>query len=640
MKKAWVMFFLLLLVPVVHGVVINDFNAYSAVRLDVELSSEFQMQPLSSNAKVESVSANLSFVPKVDTATEIVSLEVKSSPQAQVIKGEGYTYRWQDPTSSKFSLGYEGQVVVKNVLYPVKEKIVFPLEPLNSEFLQPTEFIDINPAIRQKAAELAAGEDDAYVVAFRVADWVEQNVKYDLNSVTAKAVQKSSWVLENKEGVCDELTNLFISMMRSLGIPARFVSGLAYTNLGHTWGPHGWAEVYLPGQGWVPFDVTYGQYGWIDPSHIKLKAAPDSGDPSLRFTWRAVDVKFKSEEVNLSAHLVDAGRKKEGPISVRVRPLIDRVGPGSFVPVEVTLTNPRDIYIPEGVVITKAPPLVEKNVKHVLVKPSSSEKLYWIVKIPKNVDPNFMYSTFVEVEDLFHETATTNISYSGSGKVIDQNEALSLIGASVGEALQGALSVSCVGKDHVFSYEALNVECGIKNGGDAFLRNVHVCLRGECQYVSLDKGETKKVKFGVVNLKPGLTRLEVTAEQELERAKAGLLVNVLNSPDLVLSDVRVPESIAYNDPFVLSFVMSVKAPVKDVSVLLNNQEVILLPTLDSSKKVVVNTYGREYVRNPTANVTINFKDQNGKAYAFSKSIPVQVEKVPFFVRLLLWLRIA
>src|SRR3989344_4808468 len=146
MKKAWVMFFLLLLVPVVHGVVINDFNAYSAVRLDVELSSEFQMQPLSSNAKVESVSANLSFVPKVDTATEIVSLEVKSSPQAQVIKGEGFTYRWQNPTSGKFYLGYDSQVVVKNVLYPVKEKIVFHLDPLESEFLLATEYIDINPA--------------------------------------------------------------------------------------------------------------------------------------------------------------------------------------------------------------------------------------------------------------------------------------------------------------------------------------------------------------------------------------------------------------------------------------------------------------------------------------------------------------
>ena len=341
----------------------------------------------------------------------------------------------------------------------------------------------------------------------------------------------------------------------------------------------------------------------------------------------------------MSAHLVDAGKKKAGPVSIRVRPLVDRVGPGSFVPVEVTLNNPRDIYIPEGVVITKAPPLVEKNVKHVLVKPSSSEKLYWIVKIPKNVDPNFMYSTFVEVEDVFHENATTNISYSSNGKVVDQNEALSLIGASVGEVRQGALKLACTGKDHVFSYEALNVECSIKNEGDAFLRNVNVCLRGQCQYVSLNKGEMKKVKFGVVNLKPGFTRLEVTAELELERAKAGVLVNVLNSPDLVLSDVRVPESVAYNDPFVLSFVMSVKAPVKDVSVLLNNQEVILLQTLDSSKKVVVNTYGREYVRNPVANVTIKFSDQNDKPYSFSKSIPVKVESVPFFIRLLLWMRI-
>src|SRR3989338_2220208 len=107
-----------------------------------------------------------------------------------------------------------------------------------------------------------------YVASFLLASWVKENVRYDLTTLTAEAVQTSSWVFQERRGVCDELTNLFIAMARSVGIPARFVTGTVYSGLLPGWGNHGWAEVYFQGYGWVPFDVTYGQYGWIDPSHV------------------------------------------------------------------------------------------------------------------------------------------------------------------------------------------------------------------------------------------------------------------------------------------------------------------------------------------------------------------------------------
>lgn len=75
------------------------------------------------------------------------------------------------------------------------------------------------------------GESDYYKVVYELSDWTKTNIDYDLNTITAKAVKKSSWVLENRQGVCDELTNLFISMLRSVGIPARFVTGMVYTNI-------------------------------------------------------------------------------------------------------------------------------------------------------------------------------------------------------------------------------------------------------------------------------------------------------------------------------------------------------------------------------------------------------------------------
>ena len=55
---------------------------------------------------------------------------------------------------------------------------------------------------------------------------MRKNVKYDITTSTEDVSQKSSWVLKNKIGVCDEITNLFISLNRASGIPARFVSGV------------------------------------------------------------------------------------------------------------------------------------------------------------------------------------------------------------------------------------------------------------------------------------------------------------------------------------------------------------------------------------------------------------------------------
>ena len=61
-------------------------------------------------------------------------------------------------------------------------------------------------------------------------------------------------------------------MLRAVGVPAKFVSGVAYTDsplFTERWGGHGWAEVYFPEIGWVAFDPTFGEFGWIDVGHIK-----------------------------------------------------------------------------------------------------------------------------------------------------------------------------------------------------------------------------------------------------------------------------------------------------------------------------------------------------------------------------------
>jgi transglutaminase-like putative cysteine protease len=71
--------------------------------------------------------------------------------------------------------------------------------------------------------------------------------------------------LERKSGTCRDYALLFIEAARSLGFGARFVTGYLYDpaleggeaaqGAGAT---HAWAEIYLPGAGWIEFDPTNG----------------------------------------------------------------------------------------------------------------------------------------------------------------------------------------------------------------------------------------------------------------------------------------------------------------------------------------------------------------------------------------------
>lgn len=68
--------------------------------------------------------------------------------------------------------------------------------------------------------------------------------------------------LERGVGSCRDFAVLFVEAVRSLGLGARLVSGYLYNPSQDVFGDriagstHAWAEVYLPGAGWIMFDPT------------------------------------------------------------------------------------------------------------------------------------------------------------------------------------------------------------------------------------------------------------------------------------------------------------------------------------------------------------------------------------------------
>ncbi len=78
-------------------------------------------------------------------------------------------------------------------------------------------------------------------------------------------------------GVCQDHSHVFIAACRSLGLPARYVSGYLLTDRDAHVASHAWAEVYAAGR-WLGFDVSNRQLP--DRHHLKLAVGLDYSDAS------------------------------------------------------------------------------------------------------------------------------------------------------------------------------------------------------------------------------------------------------------------------------------------------------------------------------------------------------------------------
>ena len=70
--------------------------------------------------------------------------------------------------------------------------------------------------------------------------------------------------LQLRSGSCRDLSALFIDAVRRLGFGARAVSGYLFDpdkDRDEEGSTHAWAQVYLPGAGWISFDATHQRTG-------------------------------------------------------------------------------------------------------------------------------------------------------------------------------------------------------------------------------------------------------------------------------------------------------------------------------------------------------------------------------------------
>lgn len=92
-----------------------------------------------------------------------------------------------------------------------------------------------------------------------------------------------AYVVEQGHGDCGQVTLLYISLMRSLGVPARWISGwmLHPGEVNY----HDWGATYFEGIGWVPVDASFGRY--LNARDIDARRFYNTGIDSYRMCINA-----------------------------------------------------------------------------------------------------------------------------------------------------------------------------------------------------------------------------------------------------------------------------------------------------------------------------------------------------------------
>ena len=116
------------------------------------------------------------------------------------------------------------------------------------------------------AKKIAGGIPNKVQQAFTIAEWLSKNAIYTLqpnHQVPDAGDPVEPFLFGDLRGYCVHFAHATVYLLRSLGIPSRIGTGymtdLSQSKDGHILlrmsDRHAWAEVYINGAGWIPFDT-------------------------------------------------------------------------------------------------------------------------------------------------------------------------------------------------------------------------------------------------------------------------------------------------------------------------------------------------------------------------------------------------
>ena len=185
------------------------------------------------------------------------------------------------------------------------------------EMLLPSEFAKPATGLEElvKALDVRRRDDPLSVlhqINKGIFDW------FDYVPKSTKVDSPIDLALRSRKGVCQDFAHIMITLVRSMGIPCRYVSGYLYhgnedRDRSIEGATHAWVEALLPHLGWVGFDPTNNLIE--GDRHIRTAIGRDYADvPPTKGVYRGKTTSELSVAVQVSPSEVPPPLDQELPI--------------------------------------------------------------------------------------------------------------------------------------------------------------------------------------------------------------------------------------------------------------------------------------------------------------------------------------
>jgi transglutaminase-like putative cysteine protease len=271
--------------------------------IDVSHSSDFGYDRLISETIME-----LRLQPRVDARQRLHRFELSIDPRGSLsstVDAFGnivhhYNYR---PPHRRI------HAVARSIVETTLEPVVEPSDVWRFQFLRFDGPVQDIPDVLNTAERIRPDDEtdpDQVVAAL-------ERLTHDIHDRFAYRQGVTTWqstvgnLVALGAGVCQDFTHYWIAVCRSLGIPARYVSGYVHhepTNSARSAAAsHAWGEAWIPDAGWRGYDPT-NPVG-VTPFHVKVAVGRDYRDvPPTKGMFLGPATELIA--VQVSTHLVEA----------------------------------------------------------------------------------------------------------------------------------------------------------------------------------------------------------------------------------------------------------------------------------------------------------------------------------------------
>jgi transglutaminase-like putative cysteine protease len=186
------------------------------------------------------------------------------------------------------------------------------------EYLAPSPFVTPTSALEALRSEIGLERGNDPLVALRRL-MGELYARFEYSPRSTRVDSPIDEALAARKGVCQDFAHIFLSLVRPMGIPSRYVSGYLFQAAGShdrsaDGATHAWVEVMLPDLGWVGLDPTNNLIA--DDRHVRVAIGRDYADvPPTRGVFKGVST--VRSELNVSVAVGPA----QLPLSNELPPL-------------------------------------------------------------------------------------------------------------------------------------------------------------------------------------------------------------------------------------------------------------------------------------------------------------------------------